>query len=165
MILAGSSLWQYLSPQQQALAADGELLIEDRRLHPNEHLSDYSYLVFPFAKLYEGFLKQLFLDLTIIAERDFRSDHFRIGKVLSPNLARRLGGKSAYAQVEKRFGKDLATRLWHTWKKGRNLVFHYFPHNYLALSEGEAHGIIQNIVGAMEEAVRVTGVVSMKREV
>ncbi|MBI3385708.1 hypothetical protein HY031_01340 [Candidatus Gottesmanbacteria bacterium] len=158
MIKEGSRLWQYLSPDERHLAADGQLLIEDRSLHPSEKLSDYSYLVFPFAKLYEGFLKQLFRDLDIIADRDYRSDHFRIGKVLSPNLVGRLGQRSAYGQVENRFGKALAEMLWHTWKEARNLVFHYFPHNYRALTQAHAQELIAGTINAMEEAVRVTNV-------
>ncbi len=160
MISGTSQLWQYLSPDERSLVSDGELLIEDRKSHPNERLSDYSYLVFPFAKLYEGFLKQLFLDLQIISDRDYRSDHFRIGKALSPNLARRLGGRSAYGQIEERFGKSLADKLWDTWKKGRNLVFHYFPQNYRKLTFEEAEGIITLITSTMEESVEKTNVVA-----
>ncbi len=158
MIKDGSALWRYLSPEQQKLAQDGQLLIEDRKLHPNEQLSDYSYLVFPFAKLYEGFLKQLFRDLGVISERDYLSDHFRIGKVLSPNLTRRLGGRSAYGQIERRWGENLADTLWMTWREARNLVFHYFPHNLRALSQIEAVGLVGRIITTMDRAVRETHV-------
>ncbi len=164
MIDEGSLLWHYLSPEMRRLAADGQLLIDDRKLHPNERLSDYSYLEFPLAKLYEGFLKQLFRDLGIIDERDFRSDHFRIGKALSPNLARRLGRRSAWQQVSNRFGGDLATRLWHTWKEGRNLVFHYFPQNYRALTQAQAETLVTSLVGTMEDAVVETRVRYRKME-
>lgn len=156
MISESSVLWRYLSPEMRRLAADGQLLINDRKLHPNERLSDYSYLVFPFAKLYEGFLKQLFRDLRIIEERDFRSDHFRIGKVLSPNLARKLGKRSAWRQIEERFGVDLVDRLWQAWKQGRNLVFHYFPHNYRALSFEAAESTVSFMQKTMTEAVEET---------
>jgi len=158
MIAEGSRLWQYLSSSQRVLAGDGEFLLEDSNRHVNEEPTDYSYLVFPFAKLYEGFLKQLFLDLRVITERDYNGDHFRIGKTLSPNLVRRLRGRSAYGEIERRFGKDLATRLWHAWKNGRNLVFHYFPHNYRALTMEQARGCIANLVETMEQAVEVTHV-------
>jgi len=156
MIRQGSMLWQYLSPEQRALASDGDFLLKDSALHADPEPTDYSYLVFPYAKLYEGFLKDLFRDLGIIDERAYRSDHFRIGKVLSPNLVRRLGGRSAYAAIENRYGKDLATRLWHAWKEGRNLVFHYFPHNYRALTRDRAAELTTSIQETMEEAVRRT---------
>lgn len=148
-----------MSPEQRQLAADGQLLIEDRSAHPNEQLSDYSYLVFPFSKLYEGFLKQAFRDLHIINEQDYRSDHFRLGKVLSPNLTRRLGKRSAYDMIDKQYGRALADQLWLTWKQGRNLVFHYFPHNFRRLSLTEATILVDMIIRTMEELVIVTHVV------
>ena len=158
MISEGSLLWQYLSPDERSLARDGQFLVEDTARHKDAEPTDFSYLVFPFAKLYEGFLKQLFKDLGIIEERQFYSNHYRIGKALSPNIMRRLGKRSAYHEIEQRFGRALADRLWNTWKEGRNLVFHYFPHNYHALTLIQAKNLIQSIVTAMEEAVRVTKV-------
>ncbi len=156
MISEGSRLWQFMSPEERALVRDGEHLIEDRNQHTIA-LSDYSYLVFPFAKLFEGFLKDLFLSLSIIDYRQYTSDHFRIGKVLSPNLVRRLGSHSAYGQLQLRFGDELPASLWNVWKRGRNLVFHYYPHNYRSLSEREAKEIVEQIVSSMEHALDVTG--------
>lgn len=154
----GSQLWQYLSPQQRVLLEDGQFLIEDSALHIDREPTDYSYIVFPFAKMFEGFLKQLFRDLDIISSRDYFSDKFRIGRSLSPNLARALHGHSAYREIEKRFGKGLSTRIWHTWKEGRNLVFHYFPHNYRALTRQNAIELVNQIIGTMEESVAITKV-------
>ncbi len=158
MIETFGRLWRYVSPQMQSLARDGDFLIEDSLRHTDDPPTDFSYLVFPFAKLYEGFLKQLFLDSHIITERDYQSDHFRIGKVLSPNLARRLGPRSAYALISNRYGNELAARLWHTWKEGRNLVFHYFPHNFRRLTRQEAVEIIRKLLQTMTECVEIFGV-------
>lgn len=158
MIKPGSILWQYLSQTQRDLATDGQWLIKDRMRHPSSDLSDYSYLVFPFAKLYEGFLKQVLMDLAIISEREYNSTHFRLGKVLSPNLMRRLGRRSAYGEVRRRYGENLADLLWSTWKEGRNLVFHYFPHNVRKLEFSEAVERIEGIVFAMEKMVLETNV-------
>jgi hypothetical protein len=163
MIIEGSRLWQYLSPGQRVLAGDGNFLLADSENHRDEEPTDYSYLVFPFAKLYEGFLKELFVDLDIIDEREYLSDHYRIGKALSPNLVRRLGKRSAYGQIEERYGKGLATRLWHTWKNGRNLVFHYFPHNYRALSLEQAKTLITLISDTMNAVVEETNVQAKHR--
>lgn len=158
MIQQDSPLWQYLSSDQRQLDMDGQLLITDRMKHPNEHVSDYSYVVFPFAKLYEGFLKQLFKDIGAITERDYQSDHFRIGKALSPNLARLLGPRSVYAWIARRYSSELAISLWTTWREGRNLIFHYFPHNIRRLTWTEAQQTVTTIVHAMEDAVTVTHV-------
>ncbi len=154
-----SALWQYLAPDMRALVRDGEFLIEDSIRHTADGLpagrQDFSYLVFPFAKLYEGFLKKLFLDAHIISDREYRSDHFRIGKVLSPNMVHRLGDRSAYKQISDRYGDQLAARLWHTWKEGRNMVFHYFPHNYRSLTRDMAVEQVNQLVGTMREAVLI----------
>lgn len=145
----------------RALVRDGEFLIEDSIRHTTPPLAssgaptDFSYLVFPFAKLYEGFLKKLFLDTKIISDREYHSDHYRIGKALSPNMARRLGERSAYRQISDRYGVELAARLWHTWKEGRNLVFHYFPHNHRSLTRREAVELVNQLVGTMREAVEI----------
>lgn len=150
----GSALWQYLSEEERALMADGEFLIDDSARHTDEAPTDFSYLVFPFAKLYEGFLKDVFFDLGIISERDYYSNHYRIGKALSPNLVRRLGPRSAYGQLTTRFGERLPTVLWHAWKEGRNLVFHYYPRNIKALTRTQAMELTALIVQAMEETIR-----------
>jgi hypothetical protein len=163
-IKPGSLLWQYLSPEQRVLAGDGEFLVADSLVHIDQEPTDYSYLVFPFAKMYEGFLKQLFLDLGIINENQYYSDRFRIGKALSPNLAYSRGIYRAYGLLEKKYGKGLATRLWHTWKEGRNLVFHYFPHNYRALKRDHAVALIDNIIETMDEAVQITHVRAKPRK-
>jgi hypothetical protein len=156
MISEESRLWQFFSDEERALYRDGIFLLEDSARHSSSPLSDFSYLVFPFAKLYEGFLKDYFLRLSIISKRDYRSDHFRIGKVLSPNLIRRLGKRSAYGQMRERFGIDLADKLWIAWREGRNLIFHFFPHNYRALTRGQAEEIINLIMTTMEEAAKHT---------
>ncbi len=155
MIEETSPLWQYLSPDMRALIRDGEFLIEDSARHRDQPPTDFSYLVFPYAKLYEGFLKKLFLDVNIISDREYHSDHFRIGKALSPNMARRLGGRSAYKQIADRYGVELAARFWHTWKEGRNLVFHYFPHNLRSLTRTAAVELVSQLIGTMSEAVLI----------
>lgn len=155
MMSTSSRLWQYLAPDMQALLRDGEFLVEDSLRHTDAPPTDFSYIVFPFAKLYEGFLKKLFLDSGIITQREYHSDHFRIGKVLSPNMARRLGSRSAYSEISNRYGNELAARLWHTWKEGRNLVFHYFPHNLRRLTRKSAVELINTLTNTMTESVEI----------
>ncbi len=158
MIEESSILWHYLLPDMRALLRDGEFLVEDSARHTDAPPTDFSYVVFPFAKLYEGFLKKLFLDAGIIGERDYHSDHFRIGKVLSPNLVRRLGPRSAYGEISKRFNNELAARLWHAWKEGRNMVFHYFPHNFRRLTRVQAIELASTLTNTMAESVTLLGV-------
>jgi len=112
--------------------------------------SDYSLLVAPFAKAYEGFLKDLFLKLNLISQSEYASDHFRVGKVLNPNLKQKRF--SLYSRLESLTGRKSRTvrDLWQAWKLGRNQVFHYFPHNLNKLTLNEAKVRIGIILSAIE---------------
>lgn len=149
-----SIFWQFLSSGQKGLIEEGLYLLEDTKNHPDVRITDYSYLVFPFAKAYEGFLKKLFFDLGFIPQNVYESDHFRIGRALNPHLEKNLRYESIYDKVISLCGnRELADELWNVWKKGRNLVFHYFPHNFRALSLTEAENIINEILIVMERSV------------
>jgi len=154
LIPRNSVLWEYLSSEQKGLVEDGELLVE--YAHKMSHgVSDYSYLVFPFSKAYEGFLKKLFLDMKLMRPEDYYGEDVRIGKILNPHFVKEYG--SVYNKVCKKGFEDgenkVAERLWDTWKKGRNLVFHYFPHNFRRLSYNEAKEIIEEIISSMTFAM------------
>jgi len=149
--LNNSELWQYLSQGQKDLISEGNYLLNDIIKDQAYQFKDYSFLIFPFAKAYEGFLKQLFKDNKMISHLDYISDHLRLGKLLSPNLINRLGEKSLYRKIGD-IDSPLAEKIWLTWKTGRNRIFHYFPHNLKAVSLIEAEEIIKTILGTMEEA-------------
>ncbi len=154
-----SVLWSYLESDLQGLISDGEHLIDLVR-EEDKRTSDFSYLVFPVSKAYEGFLKRLFLDTGVITEKDYYGDDVRIGRILSPRY------RHAHPEIFNRIclredvaedahGSDLADRLWEVWHEGRNLVFHYFPHNFRRLNHDEALHIILMVISQMHEAVRV----------
>jgi len=143
--------WQYLSQNQKDLILEGQYLMNDIIKDNAYHFKDYSFLVFPFAKAYEGFLKQLFRDIGFISHLDYVSDHLRLGKLMSPNLIGRLGERSLYKKISMKTSLDLAEKIWQTWKIGRNQIFHYFPHNIKAISFEEAEEIINQIIKTMEE--------------
>ncbi|HCM38088.1 MAG: hypothetical protein UV61_C0009G0052 [Candidatus Gottesmanbacteria bacterium GW2011_GWB1_43_11] len=160
MLDENTALGRYISTGQLALIREGYYLIDDIKHHvPTNPVTDYSYLVFPFAKAYEGFLKQLFLDLGFIKIWQYESDHFRIGKELSPGLAKELKQRSIYTQLGHKFGNfELADKLWLMWKRGRNMIFHYFPHNLKAVTLVEAENIVEELMSVMQEAVEKSGV-------
>jgi|SRR3989344_2117348 len=147
-----SPLWQYLSTTQQDLIEEGDYLLNNVIRHHQHQFKDYSYLVFPYAKAYEGFLKQLFLDLHFISHLDYISDHFRLGKFLSPHLVERLADRSLYLQIKQYDSPVIAEKIWQTWKLGRNQIFHYYPHNTKAISLEEAENIIAVILETMQTA-------------
>lgn len=148
-----SLLWDYVSDPLKDLLNQGRYLINDVLKEGKYDFTDYSFVVFPFAKAYEGFLKQIFLDVKFISHLDYISDHFRLGKVMSPNLVRKLGDRSVYQKICDQAGCELADRIWNTWKLGRNQVFHYFPHNLRSLSFKEAEEISVEILNTMEKTV------------
>jgi hypothetical protein len=152
LVFKTSDFWFYLSKNQKDLINEGLYLMNDVIKNHAYHFKDYSFLVFPFAKAYEGFLKQLFLDVKFISHLDYISDHLRLGKLLSPNLVNKLKERSLYKKIKDKAGQDLADKIWNAWKIGRNQVFHYYPHNLKALTFSQAESIIDNILSVMEES-------------
>ncbi len=151
LVLRTSEFWQYLSQNQKDLILEGQYLVSDIIKDHAYQFKDYSFLVFPFAKAYEGFLKQIFRDKKLISRLDYISDHLRLGKLMSPNLIGKLGTDSLYVKIENGYSKDLADKIWNVWKNGRNQIFHYFPHNIKAINFNEADAIIIKIIETMKE--------------
>ncbi len=146
------NFWNYLSQNLKDLMQEGQYMMRDVLGDQVHHtFKDYSFIVFPFAKAYEGFLKQLFKDAGFISHLDYISDHLRLGKLLSPNLVNRLGEKSLYKKITKYSSQELADKIWQTWKIGRNQIFHYYPHNIKALNYIESEAIVNKIIQTMEE--------------
>ena len=146
-----SPFWSYLSQGQKDLLNEGLYLMDDIIRDQAYQFKDYSFLVFPFAKAYEGFLKQIFRDKGLISRLDYISDHLRLGKLMSPNLIGKLGDRSLYKKIQEQYSQELADKIWNIWKNGRNQIFHYFPHNIKAISFNEARGISMDILRTMEE--------------
>lgn len=145
-------IWQYFSQAQKDLISEGQYLMDDIIRDHAFQFKDYSFLIFPFAKAYEGFLKQLFKDIKFISHLDYISDHLRLGKLLSPHLVAKLGQRSLYLQIINCSDEPLADRIWQAWKLGRNEVFHYFPHNLRAVTFTDAEKTIAELLNTMEEA-------------
>lgn len=112
---------------------------------------DYSFVIFPAAKAYEGFLKKVFLDMGFITQDDYYGKHFRIGKSLNPSLPSRLRKEEVYTKIVKYAGSSvLADHLWETWKAARNLTFHWFPNEKNAITFEEAKKDLEMIVKAFD---------------
>ena len=148
-----SKFWDCLSDDIKGLLEDGELLVNQAKDIPHK-VSDYSYLVFPFSKAYEGFLKKLFLDLGLIKEDEFYGDDIRIGRILNPHFIHEHENVFDKITTTADDGKDFAEKLWKMWRRGRNKVFHYFPHNFRKLRYKEAVKLVEEVVNVMEDASR-----------
>ena len=148
--------WSFLEEDLQGLLKEAETLAVnvakwDKKFH------DYSFIVFPAAKAYEGFLKKVFLDRRFISEDEFYGKRFRVGKALNPSLDRRFREKeSVYDRiVEFCGGKEMADLMWDTWKNCRNLIFHWFPKEKNAISYSEAIERLNKIFNTMDETFSV----------
>lgn len=137
---------RYLSPSQDALVNDVIIVLKSIE---NNHINDYSFLVSPISKAYEGYLKDFFLKTNIIDKYSYESDRFRVGKTLNPSL--RYKRYSIYQKLANlsEEGEALAEKLWNAWKYGRNEIFHYFPNNLKNLSRSEAEDRITMLFDAI----------------
>lgn len=138
---------KYLTKNQRELVDDVEIVL--KRLVSIEHINDYSFVVAPVAKTYEGYLKDLFLKIGIIDEYSYKSDRFRVGKTLNPSL--RYKNYSIYQKLTELSdkGEELAELLWDAWKFGRNEIFHYFPNDFKNLNRNEAEDRIGLLLRAI----------------
>lgn len=140
----------YLSSNQVGLINDLILLLN--KLQEFDHITDYSFLVAPAAKAYEGYLKDFFLKIGVMSQAEYKGERYRVGKTLNPSL--RYTRYSVYRKLtdihEK--GEGLAEILWDAWKYGRNEIFHYFPHNLKRITRQEAEDRIDKILDAIAKS-------------
>ncbi len=138
-----------LSSQQKKLLTDVDTI--QKHLKQN-HISDYSFLVAPAAKAYEGYLKDFFLKIGIIDKLQHQSNRFRVGKTLNPSLRfKRFSIFQKLANLDNS-GEELAETLWNGWKLGRNQIFHYFPGQLKKLTLTNAKERINLILKAIVQS-------------
>lgn len=144
--------WDYLEHDLQELLKTSSLLMQSVDGW-GEELHDYSFVVFPASKAYEGFLKKLFLDLGFIDRKTYYGKRFRVGKALNPSLEEKFRDESVYDRlVDYCGGKELADKLWDTWKTCRNTLFHWFPDEVKAITFDEAKEKVGKIVDSIDAA-------------
>ncbi len=145
------SWFNYLTQWQQQLVEVTSNLLE--QYENNETMADYSFIVFPMAKAYEGFLKKFLLDLKLISVKTYDGRRFRIGRALNPDVSEYQRDKYwLYDDVAKICSKKVARQLWNAWLHCRNKVFHYFPADMGLLTYLEAKEKVDEINMAMRAA-------------
>lgn len=148
-----STWFIYLSPWQQKLVKTALTLLE-REEKTKSHLFDYSFIVFPMAKAYEGFLKKVLLDLGLINQATYEGNRFRIGRALNPDLPDHYKDEYwLYDNLAKKCGPDATRFAWDTWLSCRNRIFHFFPKEKAQLDLVEAKDRLQMMAKAMEQIV------------
>ena len=137
--------------QKELIQIAIELYSREERMHSS--FTDYSFIVFPMAKAYEGFLKQYFYNMGLIDERTYNDKRFRIGRALNPDLdPSRRDDQWMYGRIMEMCGVHVARQLWDTWLQCRNQVFHYFPANEKRLSLIEAGKYLELMATTIEQA-------------
>lgn len=152
----------YLDHGMQDLVRVAFLLYE-REMTMKDGFHDYSFVVFPMAKAYEGFVKKFLYESGIISPRQYRSQHFRIGRSLNPDLpvryrrgdwvVEKLNQVCGKIDAGEWQGRRLSFVLWNEWKKGRNLLFHFFPDHVHFITLEEARVRLERMVRVMEIAL------------
>lgn len=153
--------WKYLEPSMQDLMKQSFDLLtaESQRLLTSPPYHDYSFVVFPAAKAYEGFLKMVFRDMGLINKQQFFGDNFRIGRALSPTLPKRYRIGWVYGRLVNFCGGDqLPLAMWDIWKRARNRIFHFFPQHEEHITLAEASELVKNITTVMDMTLRGCGV-------
>ncbi len=147
--------WNYLEEDLAELLNES-FLLSDNVGAWNEKFHDYSFVVFPAAKAFEGFLKKLFLDMGFITSEDYYGKRFRIGRALNPQLEKKYRTKeSIYDRLTHFTGdKVLGDELWQTWKQSRNMVFHWFPDERNAITIEESRLRIEMIIASIDRAYK-----------
>lgn len=137
--------------QQQLIDLAWQLLAEARKL-PTK--TDYSYIVFPMAKAYEGYLKDWLLVFGLISKEVWASRRFRIGRALNPDVPPPQRDEWwLYDDVTRVCGEDTAHQLWTCWLEGRNHVFHYFPEDTRGLTLAEAEHNLEMLSNTITKAI------------
>lgn len=148
-----ASWFLFLDDKQQHLV---KLSLElwEREKQLKSDLFDYSFILFPMSKAYEGFLKKYLYEMGLLSEHMYKSRRFRIGRALNPDVrSEHRDGHWLYDNVEQVCGKTMARNLWNVWLKSRNQVFHYFPDHTNMLSLDDVGEHLTEVMEAMEQAV------------
>lgn len=152
-MLTKKLFWPYLNFTQRELIKQSFYLLDWAKKNQDK-LHDYSFVVMPAAKSFEGFLKKLFFELKLIDKDKFKEEYFRVGKALNPELEniKYLQKECLFQEISEKCSSETARFLWQTWKKCRNRLFHYFSNEQQVFNLTEAEERLNQIIEAMEMA-------------
>ncbi|MEP7166960.1 MAG: hypothetical protein ABI758_03215 [Candidatus Woesebacteria bacterium] len=151
---AQANWFALLDENGKRLVRLSELLYE-REERMQTVFESYSFVVFPMAKAYEGFIK-LYLKKTGILHRDDYIDaKFRIGRALNPDISDRHKDEWwLYGDLERLCGKDTSRSLWDAWIECRNHVFHFYFDQEIGMTLEEAKKKLLQMNIAMAKAMQ-----------
>ncbi len=149
----GSEWYLYLDPTQKELVKLS-LQLYEREKQQQHGYADYSFVLFPLSKAYEGFLKKYLFDSGLISLKTYEGTRFRIGRALNPDInPNQHDDRWLFDDLAKVCGADVSRQIWDAWLKCRNRVFHFFPKEEGLLPLDEIGRRMQLLIAAMEAAI------------
>lgn len=148
----GEKWYQGLGENLRPLAKMSLQLLAREKSQPGQ-FADYQFIVYPFAKLFEAFLKDLIFQAKLIPERAYNSKKFSIGRSLNPDV--RLEQRDEYwfyDDLARWCGEDLAREVWETWLE-RNRLFHLYPGEVYHLTLVEAEQKVNQIIRTIDKCL------------
>jgi len=121
----GRGTYLFLDNNQRKLLHDSLLIktiftASDSYKIFNSLLNDFSIMVFPLAKGFEGYIKKLFLTIGLITEKEIKDDPYKsIGKIINNE------DKLKMKLIDKKRYKSIPKLLSVQWDLSRNIIFHY----------------------------------------
>ncbi len=115
-----------------------------------EEYSDYSFLVLPIAKVYEGTLKKILVDIGVLKESDLtKNPSINVGKYYNP-----VGNNKIFELLKDRSrDKSVPHVIYSTYQECRNQIFHYDQYRDNRLdSYDDAKFYCKRILYAIEKA-------------
>lgn len=154
----GYDTFNFLDSYQQSLLITSKILVDLIKKYPQSLseeskinvvnyaiIKDFSFLVLPAAKAFEGYLKKLLMQLELITLDKLRDDPFniRIGKKLnSDDFTKKLRDKKRFKAIPKLISSQ--------WDLCRNEILHYDPFRPIELNLDEAILKIENIYNSIK---------------
>lgn len=140
----GGDTYRFLEwPIQMLLKTGKRLSIMFQKYQKTSFIYDYSFLVMPFAKAFEGYMKQLLLTLKLVTHQQLRKDEPKIGTILQD--------KELFKLLRHRNrDKGVPSLLYAQWNLCRNILFHYDFTSPSLLGKEEALKKIEDICEAIK---------------
>lgn len=149
-----SAWFLYLEKPLQELVKLTYALYERERANSTDQLYDYSFILFPMSKAYEGFVKMYLLDMGLISRKVYEGRRFRIGRSLNPDVSSNQRDQHwLYDDLARICTEDVARQIWETWLHARNRVFHFFPTESNVLTLPKLGEYIDMVAQTMEVAI------------
>lgn len=142
--------WYHYLPAELLPSVNQSLTLLRQAQRAPEQFDNYDYVVFPFAKAYEPFLKTYLYNLGLISERVYYSKKFSLGRALNPDVHLEQRDENWYFDdLVKKCGEKVAREIWQTWLL-RNQLFHLYPGEINKLSLPQAAAAIDKFIRAIE---------------